>query len=152
MAHDLGVLPIPVDLHAEAAVAAAAAATARGARLAAERLAVGDFYHPALRRLFAAATGAGVAPALAVEDRAAPGDREDRRLDVLTQVAVVDRSWLSQLVAERPVMWDTAGSFAARVADAAHRRRVMTLAANLHAAAAVGAPVADLLVEVASVA
>jgi replicative DNA helicase len=141
-------LPIPTACLAEAVVAGCAAATARGARLAGERLRPADFYEPATRRVFVSATDAGVAGAFAAaEHRAAPGDRQDARLDVLAKLAGVERAWLGRLVAERAVMWDETGSYAHRVADAGHRRRVMALAADLHAAAATGGDLAPVLAE-----
>lgn len=90
-----------------------AVATPHGAELARARLAGDDFYVPAYRRLFAAAVGLNDV------------DDENERIARAADAAGLEEVEVRALVEERSVMWDSAGSFARRVAEAARRRHAM---------------------------
>lgn len=136
------------DQPAEEVVAACAAATRRGARLVAERLDVVDFYTPALRRVVTATLHPDVDQA---EDDAPAGDRQDSRLRAVAALADVELSWMAQLVDARPTMWDIRGTHAARVRDAAERRRALAAAEELRAAALAGEPLPAWVVDAVAV-
>jgi replicative DNA helicase len=129
-------LETPWDEWAERAVAACAVASRRGADLAAERLTVDAFWSPRLRRLFEAAL---------TVDRSL--DQEGRIMAVVEATGVPECE-VRALVEDRPVMWDTSGGFAARVADAARRRAVMTLCARVYNELGRGARLAEVAAEV----
>lgn len=105
------------DLAAEQTVAACAASSLHGAQLAAGRLGPADFYDPRC----AAVTAAGV-------DVPNGPDREHQ----IAAAAGVDPQLIADWCAHAPVMWDTTGAVASRVArKAADRRRVLQLLAEL---------------------
>lgn len=98
------------DAAAEACVAGCAVASTHGAQLAAGRLTAGQFRDPRYRRLFTAALDCPL------------GDQDDRIWECARD-AHQHPTAVAELVSARPVQWDTAGSYAARVAAAADRRR-----------------------------
>lgn len=115
---------IPTDEAAEAVVAACAIASEHGAAIAAERVDPLDFYCPRYRRLFAVALElVGVV-------------REDERIARAAAAAGVPVADVEGLVQARPVAWDSAGTYAARVVEAARRRRIMAQAEALYRIAA----------------
>lgn len=130
-------VPIPEDPVAERVVAVCAAESGRGAKLALGRVDPGDFWEPACRRVLEAVQAHAVELAEA-EMAAAPGERMGARLDAVGRLARVERRDLDRWSADAPVAYDDDGRYAARVRDAARRRRAMTVAAELHAAAAFG--------------
>ncbi len=116
---------IPHDAAAERQAAGLAIASSAAARRLRELLNPDEFYDPGLGRAFDAAC-----QLLGVED-------PERRL--LAVAAAVDRpvSQLARLVADQlgaPERW------AARIRSAGRRRRLMAVAAQLYAAAALDAP------------
>jgi replicative DNA helicase len=124
-------VPIPYDEEAEKNVAACCAMTPAGRALAGQRLSTVSFYLPAAARVFAVSSPSGwMVPSGA--------DRIDRRVASVAAAAAIDVRDLRQWVADCPVAVDTAGAYAVRVADAARRRQLMTLASDLHVAAAEG--------------
>lgn len=108
-------LVVPADRYAEQVVIGCAVSTVHGAALAVDRLAPTDFYWPAHGRLLAAA--GAITTVVAEADRIAASAGR----------AGVPEAQVAALVASRCVMWDTSGSFARRVIEAARRRRLMCI-------------------------
>lgn len=105
--------------HAEQVVAGCAVASRHGAALAARRLTASSFHDPRARGLFTAAVVCELV------------DQDDRVHDCALD-AGVDPRWADRAVRDRPVQWDTAGTYAAQViAAAAARRRAEQLLADL---------------------
>ena len=128
-------VPIPEDAQAERVVAVCMAESARGARLALERVAPSDFWHPPCRRV-AQAVADHAAHLAAVEMAAAAGQHTDGRLNAVATLARVERRTLDEWAADAPVAVDQDGRYAGRVRNAAIRRREMALASKIHVAAA----------------
>lgn len=99
------------DTEAEEVVAGCAVATRYGADLAVWWLDEDDFANPAMWWLIDAA--------LAHRDLVDLEERIDACADTAGQSPVT----VADLVRRRPVMWDSAGTYANRVAEAARRRR-----------------------------
>jgi replicative DNA helicase len=128
-------LPIPCDSEAEENVVGCVAGSKCGSELAHQRLVGRDFYDPRCGRAFSAAVRPEVVQA---EAAARPGEGYFARVRTIAELADVDLCWLEDCAANRPSFADVAGVSAARVVDAARRRRIMRLAADLHEAAAHG--------------
>lgn len=135
-------LAVPYDAEAEEQVAGAAVATVHGyAYAAAAGVTPGDFYRPALARLFAAC-----ADLTNVRDH-------DERIAEAARLAEVDESEVRWLVDVRSCMFGVCGTHAGRAIETARRRRAMQAAAEAYNALGTGVPLDDvrsLLVEVAS--
>lgn len=133
-------LAVPHDREAETTVVACAAASRTGARLASERVNPDDIWDPKLARIYRAALKVG-------DDEPLNGTDEDgltARLQRIAATAGVPIAELRALVADRPVMWDTAGGYARRVTDAARRRNVMTVCARVYNELAGGSRIDDV--------
>ncbi len=132
---------IPFDPEAEELAAAFAVANEESAAAAATVLAEGDFYDMRYGRWFDAAIQL-------VGVRA-----ESRRVAIVASTVGVTEEALGLFVANRPATWDRSARFARRVRETARRRRVMTLAAEIHNRAAeataeeLGRLVADIVAE-----
>ncbi|HWE54351.1 MAG TPA: DnaB-like helicase N-terminal domain-containing protein [Acidimicrobiales bacterium] len=153
----------PYDRWAEESVVGCAIASRRGADLAAYQVNPPDFYNPKHARLFAAAVElnasrdedlsvivAAMANATVLHTAlcgcvicGAPLE-DDIRSAVVAERTGVELEEVTRLVRERPVVYDTNGRFAARVIDAAVRRRVMTAAATVYNALGTGARLEEL--------
>lgn len=126
-------LEIPSDRRSEEVVVGCAVASAHGAALASEHLTEADLYWPFHGRLFVAA--------IDITDL----DSEVDRISVCAMRADVAESVVAAMVRSRPVMFDTAGSYARRVVEAARRRRVMSVCEQAYRSIAGGAPVEEAL-------
>ena len=126
-------LVVPSDRYAEEVVVGCAVATVHGAALAVERLTPEDFYVPAMGRLLVAA--ADITEVVLEPDRIA----------ACASRAEVPAEQVAALVAGRAVMWDSSGSFARRVLDAARRRRTMHICEVAYRRIAEGGSVEDAL-------
>ena len=139
-------LEVPYDEYAEQTVAACAVASRRGAQLAAERLKPQHFWHPKYRSLFEAAVALDEESGVTEEGLAS----RERRVAAITGVPLPE---IGRLVYDRPVQWDTSGSYARRVARGALARHVMAVCAQtyneLGAGANPGKVIASLVEEVA---
>ena len=71
-------------------------------------------------------------------------NRLEERISCIARRANVDLGWLERIASERPVMYDTAGSYACRVVDASRRRQVMHAAAEVFNKLGAGASLDDL--------
>jgi len=127
-------VPIPEDAQAERVVAVCMAESARGARLALERVAPSDFWHPPCRRV-AQAVADHAAHLAAVEMAAAAGQHTDGRLNAVATLARVERRTLDEWAADAPVAVDQDGRYAGRVRNAAIRRRELSEGVNESAVA-----------------
>lgn len=124
---------VPHDEEAEEVVAGCAVASAHGAALAAGRVVADDFYTPRLQRLFEAAV------------ELVDVESEADRISFSAARAGVPEADVRSLVRARPVMHDSAGSFARRVRDAARRRAVMFAATDVLERLGRGEPLAEVL-------
>lgn len=124
---------IPSDRAAEAIIVGCAVATVHGAALAGERLAATDFYWPAHGHLFLAAVDL------------TDVDIEQDRIAVCAARAELDEAVVTALVRSRSVMFDTTGSYARRVVEAARRRRLMSICEVAYRRIGEGGTVEDAL-------
>jgi replicative DNA helicase len=125
-------LTIPEDRWAEQVVVGCAIASIKGAQLARTRVCAADFYGPRHARLFAVT--------VTLDD---VGDPDDRAR-VAADRAEVPQMEVDRIVASRSLQWDRRGTFAGRVADAAARRRLLTICAEIHNALGGGSTLAEV--------
>jgi replicative DNA helicase len=125
------VLEVPFVVMAERAVIGSCVDTDAGYRLAASRLVADDFYKPAHRALFQACGQLGHLDGIDL-------DTIEERVSSAARIAAVPTAEVAALVAERPVMCDRSGSFAAKVKRAALDRAAMSTARRLYNALAAG--------------
>lgn len=130
-------LTIPYDGLAEAEVIGCAVGTDTGYRIAAAIVGPADFYTPRYGRLFAACAQLGQ-----VNDDVLYAAL---RVRLAARAAGIDEAEVRRLVDERSRFHDTHGEFAARVAEAARRRRAMAAAAEAYNAIAAGADADEAL-------
>lgn len=120
------------DELAERCVAGCAIASRHGAALAAERVRAADFYNVTHGRLLAAA--------LCLDDI----EHQAVRVSAVSVIADVRLVELEALVDDRPVQWDTNGTYATRVVEAARRRALMVAASEVLDGLSQGSALADL--------
>ncbi len=134
---------LPFDPQAEADLAGCAAASRYGAELAISRVRLDDLYDPACRRVLAVAASDQLSSVTAMfavtcdfqdlvdNDDLVEGPYE-ARLAFSSFFAHVDLARLRSWCEDRPTVHDLAGTAAARVVEAAIRRRLMMAAAKLY--------------------
>lgn len=138
-------LRAPFDGYAESVIAGCATASRRGARLAQNRLAPDDFWDPRLRRIFEAA--------LDIDDSldGISEDSSQERLRIVADRATVPLPDIRRLVSDRPVQWDTTGTYADKIARAAQARKVMALCAQIYNDLGAGTPLHDITPKLAQI-
>ncbi len=137
-------LDVPWDEMAERCVVGCAIATASGAAAQAVLVRADDFYSASYRRLYNAALSLdAIETALPVCCTAAVrggtwcanhpyvASLTTVRVAAVAMIADAYILEVAELVDERPMMWGTAGTYAARVVEGARRRAMMAAAAEI---------------------
>ncbi len=150
-------LEVPTDDQAEQAVVGTAIASSRGCRSAAGVVTEDEFYWPLHARLFVAAQALDEIEAtfpvcctkVMTTGTGCPEHPYWPNLSRLRAVAAAviadcPAQVVHDLVEERPLMWDNHGRYAAQVAEAARRRKMMVAAEQVFNGIGRGLPLEDL--------